>query len=272
MDLPRLSACIVTYRTDAALLRTSVASLARSVARAREAGLVADADLFIVDNSAEGERVDSAPALREWNGRSKVVAGHGNVGYGRANNLVLAELASDVHLVMNPDVEVDPGAVGAVLRAFREHPEVGLIAPAAFARDGARQYLCKRYPSLWVLFLRGFAPRFVRRRFHGAVDRYEMRDTIAERFVTGIPLASGSFMALRTALFREVGGFDPRYFMYFEDYDLSLRVGSRAGVAYVPEARIVHHGGEAASKGARHVMWFVRSAGRFFARHGWKLA
>jgi len=60
--------------------------------------------------------------------------------------------------------------------------------------------------------------------------------------------------------------------MYFEDYDLSLRIGREAGVAYVPEARIVHHGGDAARKGWRHVGWFVRSAWRFFSRHGWKLA
>jgi hypothetical protein len=60
--------------------------------------------------------------------------------------------------------------------------------------------------------------------------------------------------------------------MYFEDYDLSMRMGREAVVAYVPQARIVHHGGEAARKGWRHVGWFVASAWRFFARHGWKLA
>ena len=54
--------------------------------------------------------------------------------------------------------------------------------------------------------------------------------------------------------------------------DLSLRLGREARVAYVPEARIVHHGGEAARKGPRHVGWFIASAWRFFTRHGWRLA
>jgi hypothetical protein len=71
---------------------------------------------------------------------------------------------------------------------------------------------------------------------------------------------------------RAAGGFDPRYFMYFEDYDLSLRIAAQGTVAYEPAMRIVHHGGEAARKGWRHVGWFVRSAWRFFSRHGWKLA
>jgi GT2 family glycosyltransferase len=79
-------------------------------------------------------------------------------------------------------------------------------------------------------------------------------------------------MIVRTALFRRLGGFDPRFFMYFEDYDLSLRVGREAKIAFVPASRIVHHGGKASRKGPRHVSWFLRSAWRFFATHGWKIA
>ena len=147
-----------------------------------------------------------------------------------------------------------------------------MVAPAAYGEDGRMQYLCKRYPSLWVLFLRGFAPERMRRRHAAALEAYEMRDVIGEHFLSGVPLASGCFMLVRTELLRRVGGFDPRYFMYFEDYDLSLRIGREAHVAYVPQARIVHHGGEAARKGARHVGWFVASAWKFFARHGWRFA
>ena len=51
-----------------------------------------------------------------------------------------------------------------------------------------------------------------------------------------------------------------------------LRIGREAKVAFVPGARIVHHGGDASRKGARHVSWFLRSAWRFFATHGWKIA
>jgi hypothetical protein len=173
---------------------------------------------------------------------------------------------------MNPDVELDEAALGAALEALDKHPHVGLVAPAVCGDDGAPQFLCKRYPSLWVLFLRGFAPASWRKRFGSTLDHYEMRDVIGESFVERVPLASGCFMLVRTALFTRLGGFDPRFFMYFEDYDLSMRVGREAAIAYVPQARIVHHGGEAARKGWRHVAWFVTSAWRFFARHGWKIA
>jgi len=200
-----------------------------------------------------------------------VKCGHGNLGYGKANNLVIPELASDFHLVMNPDVEVAEDAIGAALRSFGAHPEVGLVAPAVFGAGGERQYLCKRYPSLWVLFLRGFAPRFLHGLFRRSLDAYEMRDAIADRYVARVPLASGCFMAVRTALFRQLGGFDPGYFMYFEDYDLSVRLARECQLAYEPAVRIVHRGGDAAGKGAQHILWFARSAGRFFSRHGWKV-
>jgi len=200
----------------------------------------------------------------------EVLAGHGNVGFGRGNNLALAKVASDFHLVLNPDVEMDEGALAAAITALREHPDVGVVAPSVFGDDGERQYLCKRLPTLWVLFLRGFAPRPLRERYAQALEHYEMRDVIGEDFVKGIPLASGCFLLARTQLLRAVGGFDPDYFMYFEDYDLSLRAGRRATIAYVPQARIVHHGGDASRKGARHVLWFLRSAARFFSRHGWR--
>jgi hypothetical protein len=270
---PSLSVAIVTFRTPRRLLETALRSLAQAVAVARDAGLLGGTTLFVVDNGAPLERSEMTQALAAWPqsaGPQSLVAGHGNVGFGRANNLALARADSDFHLVMNPDVELDPDALRAALAALAAHPDVGMVAPSVTGDDGERQYLCKRYPSVWVLFLRGFAPQALRRRHAAALSRYEMRDVIADRYVPDIPLASGCFMLARTALLKRIGGFDARFFMYFEDYDLSLRLRREARIAYVPQARIVHHGGEAARKGSRHVAWFITSAWRFFRRHGWR--
>jgi GT2 family glycosyltransferase len=272
---PTLSASIVTYRPDLRLLGRALASLATAIDEARAAGEVGTARIIVIDNGPDESHTVVMQALSAWppkSGSIEVVVGQGNVGYGRANNLAIERVSSELHLVMNPDVELDRTALREVLRAAREHPEVGLFAPAVFGDDGARQYLCKRYPTVWVLFLRGFAPRFLQRGFASTIHDYEMRDVIGEDFATGIPLASGCFMLARTALLTRLGGFDPRYFMYFEDYDLSLRLGRESQVGYVPTARILHHGGDAAKKGWRHVVYFMRSARRFFARHGWKIA
>jgi GT2 family glycosyltransferase len=271
---PALSVAIVTYETPRRLLAGALASLATAVQRARDAGLAGEAAVFVIDNTPGGSP-EVAQALRAWpaeTGELRILAGHGNLGYGRANNLVLPRLTSEAHLVMNPDVELEPDALSAALSVLREHPGVGLVAPAVYGDDGEPQFLCRRYPSVWVLYLRGFAPEYLRRRFARTLEEYEMRDVLGAGLHCGVPLASGCFMLARTALFARLGGFDPSYFMYFEDYDLSLRIGREAQVAYAPRARIVHHGGEAARKGLKHVAWFVRSAWRFFARHGWRIA
>lgn len=275
MPALRFSATIVTFRPDVPLLGRTLASLAAAVRQARAAGLVSEAEVFVVDNGPPDFLPGIEGALRAFAvdaGTVELVHGHGNVGYGRANNLVLSRLRSDLHLVANPDVELDRDALVAAIAALNADAHVGVVAPSVNGPDGARQYLCKRYPSVWVLFLRGFAPRSLRRRHAGALDHYEMRDVPHDQPFAPVTIASGCFMLMRTPLFARLGGFDPRFFMYFEDFDLSLRAGREATVAYVPAARIVHHGGEASRKGLRHVVWFLRSAWRFFAIHGWKLS
>jgi GT2 family glycosyltransferase len=271
----RLSAAIVTYFPDARLLERTLRSLASAINRAQREGELSSARLFLVDNGDEG----SLRAVREALAAAGTAAsdvelrhGHGNIGYGRANNLVLPVLDSDAHLVMNPDVELDEDAIAQALRALSADPGLGALAPSVHGTAGERQYLCKRYPSVWVLFLRGFAPQWMRQPFRRALDSYEMRDMDPDAAFAPVPLASGCFLLVRTELFRRVRGFDAGYFMYFEDYDLSVRLGREAQLAYVPGVQIVHHGGEASRKGWRHVAWFVRSAWRFFATHGWKLA
>jgi GT2 family glycosyltransferase len=123
-----------------------------------------------------------------------------------------------------------------------------------------------------ALFARGFLPRRLALRLLGLLRPYELHleaptDSGSERFVV-----SGCFMLFRTASLKRVGGFDPGFFLYFEDYDLSWRLSERERVGFLPAMRIVHHGGDAARKGAGHVWMFIRSAVRFFGKHGWRFA
>lgn len=268
----RLSAAVVTFRPDPALLRATVASLANAVERARSQGELSEAQLFLVDNGPAESQGALRDAASAWTVQPlpRTVSGHGNVGYGRGNNLALALAESDVHLVLNPDVEIDADAIRAGLAALRTHPEVGLVAPAVYRPDGSREYLCKRMPTVRTLFLRGFAPASMRARHARELEHYEMRDVIGNAYYEGVPLASGAFLLARTALLKRLAGFDPAFFMYFEDFDLSARLSREAKIAYEPASRIVHHGGDAARKGARHIAWFMASAFRFFMRHGWR--
>ena len=123
------------------------------------------------------------------------------------------------------------------------------------------------------LALRGFLPTFGRMFFRGRLDRYEMRDIIdadPEAPILDVPAMSGACMLLRRRVIDQTGGFDPRYFLYFEDFDWTRRLNKVTRTAWVPSFRVVHHGGGAARKGMKHIAYFVRGAWRYYGKHGWK--
>jgi hypothetical protein len=271
-----LSVSIVTFAPEMQVLRETLRTLAGSLAFARQAGTLGSARVTLVDNGPGAEHVgpltNIARGLLEPPTETAVLSGHGNVGYGRANNLALLASDEEFHLAMNPDVSVARDAIHQALAFMAANPGVVILGPDAQGPRGELLYPCKRYPSVLGLALRGFAPDFVKSLFRPQLERYEMRDLPRDRPFTGVPLLSGSFMFCRRALIARIGGFSNDFFLYFEDFDLSLRAASQGELAFVPAVRITHHGGQAAKKGLSHVRMFVASAIRFFNRHGWKWA
>ena len=270
-----LSVSLVTFRPPLDVLRATLDGLAAAVEHAARAGLLAHATFWLVDNGSDDiaaldAMVAEALPDRPWLAR-RTCRGHGNVGYGRGHNLALHATPADYHLVLNPDAIMAPDAIAESLRFLAAHPDTAFVSPQSRDESGALLYLCKRYPSVLMLGLRGFAPPGVRRLFRARLHDYERRDLSQSAPSKGVEVASGCYMFLRASVAQRLGGFDPDYFMYFEDTDLSLRIREVASVAYVPDVKIVHLGGHAAKKGLRHNVMFFRSALTFFRAHGWRL-
>ncbi len=273
-----LQVSVVTYRPDLKLLERCLRKLVLAIGAAREDGAVRTVALALIDNSGDPRVAQEVIKLaqgrfRDANVQMTYLHGHANIGYGAAHNLVLHGSGADYHLVLNPDVELAPDALAVGVRWLAEHPEIGAIAPEVAQPDGQRDYLCKRYPAALDLLLRGFAPGFVRALFRGRMQRYEMRDVIdadPNREVIDIPAMSGACLLVKRRAIDATGGFDPNFFLYFEDFDWTVRLNRITRTAYVPAMRVVHHGGGAAAKGLDHIGWFVRSAFRFYRKHGWR--
>ncbi|MBK7658483.1 MAG: glycosyltransferase [Betaproteobacteria bacterium] len=186
MAAPSLTVAIVTHAPDMHWLARTLAYLAEAAHYAREQGTLGDTRLVIVDNGPEGLDDDlarlAAAALERAPGVTfEVASGQGNVGFARANNLALERGTADLHLILNPDVEMDTNALDAGLRYLAANAGVGVVTPAARHPDGRRQYLVKAMPTWGVLFLRAFAPSFVRSWFKAKLDAYEMRERDWER-------------------------------------------------------------------------------------------
>jgi GT2 family glycosyltransferase len=201
----------------------------------------------------------------------RIVKGHGNIGYGPGQNLAMERVTSDYHLILNPDVLLDDDALLESLRYLMGHPEVAMLVPQGFDPGNEYARLSKRHPSLLVLLLRALAVSSSDGLFGRRVARYTYGGELPCDMPKPVLLASGCFMLCRTDTLRKVNGFDERYFLYFEDYDLSLRINCYGQIIELPQARIVHHGGHTARRDLRRVMHFLRSGVRFFNQYGWRI-
>lgn len=270
-----LSVSVVLHHSDAEQLANCLQSLRASSNQAISSGLLESVVVSLVDNSCE-ERYRAAISSvleafdREPGFTVELLSLPENRGFGHAHNRVMGSVDTDLHLVLNPDTELSPAALSEGLIAMVQEEGVALVSPRVVGGSGQQEFLCKRYPSVWLLLLRGFAPGFVRRWFDNRLGRYEMRDVCTQDRRADITIASGCFMLLRVSALRQAGGFDDRYFLYFEDFDLSIRLRRYGRLLYAPSMQIRHYGGYAASKGLRHVRLFITSAVRFFNQHGWR--
>jgi len=266
-----LAISVVLYHSPLAQLRALIESIDVALRRAR----LANVPLVLVDHSGvENYQRDcralcDAFALRETL-QLAFVAAPANKGYGAGQNRALCEVESPYHLVLNPDVELAEDAIALALATLESRKDIALLAPRGFSEAGTPEYLAKGYPSVAVLALRGFAPNWLRHRFPRSLARYELRQDPSLDALREITLASGCCMWIRREWLDRVGGFDERFFLYFEDYDLSLKLAKWGGVLEHRDIHIVHHGGGASRKGMRHVMWFAAGAIRFFNRWGWR--
>jgi len=272
---PHLSVSIVLYHSQIKLLRATVASLYQSALKAMQESHLVSVDLMLVDNSESAEYAASVRALLETLHFDSFFSIHfsqaaQNSGFGGGHNSVISRLASDYHLILNPDVDLGETALCTGLAALVNDGELALVSPRVLGPEGAQEFLCKAYPSVLVLLLRAFAPEFICRWFRSKLDNYELREVCEGAEPVEVLIASGCFMLLRTQSLQSAGGFSKKYFLYFEDFDLSLRLREYGQLVFLPSMGITHHGGYAATKGGSHIRSFIRSGLRFFNDHGWK--
>lgn len=269
-----LAISVVTFNTSEDVFAQTLSSISESVSTYKKVRGVKEVALRIVNNADEKLCSLYNPFLfetaTEFFDDFRVIEGHGNIGYGSAHNLALAEMDAEFYLIMNPDVIIQRDAIRVGVDFLNTVDNVIALNPFCEDQYGNRQYLCKTYPSVLGLLLRAIPKKIREQFFAGLQSCYEMRDMSGESPTTGVPLLSGCFVLAKREHLKAVGGFNPDYFLYFEDFDLSLRLGRMGDLAYLPQMKIVHRGGNASKKGIWHISMFVRSSFRFFQNHGWR--
>jgi GT2 family glycosyltransferase len=223
--------------------------------------------LYIIDNSPTPSSYSfgKKPIFYHYAGQ--------NLGYGKAHNWSIQRCEpSKYYLILNPDVIISKGVIEELMDYLEMNPDVGMACPRVLNKDNTLQYLNKRQPNITDLFLRRFYAYnetldVLKRR----LDHYEMRD-VGYDDIHEVPFMTGAFMFCRTHVLKKVGGFDPRFFMYFEDADLSRKFQDEGyKTVYYPYVNITHLWQRESQKRLKMALIFMISGMKYFQKRGWKL-
>lgn len=198
-----------------------------------------DMKVVMVDNASTDQ---SADIIRREYPAIHLVENRENVGFGRANNQALAHIDSKYVLLLNTDAFVEPDSIEKTLKFMDENPGCGILGVRLVGRDGTLQPSCRYFPTPWKIFLeRSGLKRFFRR--SQLVDDLSWDHTTV-RDCDWVP---GCYLLIRKEVIDQVGLFDPRYFLYYEEVDLCF-AAKKAGwaVTFFPHTAVVHLGGESA--------------------------
>ena len=257
-----LSVVVVSYNV-VGLLRRCVASVYQ------ESGY--SIELFVVDNaSTDG----SAPMVQAEFPSVRLIQNAENVGFVRANNQALRLAVGRYLLLLNPDAEVRPGALGTMIAYLDASLEVGALGPKLLNADGSVQSSRRRFPTRAT----GFVESTVVQQWWPScrlLGRYYCSD-VPDDVPQEVDWVTGACLMVRREAVEQVGLLDERFFMYSEELDWCYRI-KRAGwkVVYLPSAEVVHYEARSSEQNlARRSIFFNDSKCRFYAKHygaGWGL-
>lgn len=250
---------IKNYVTGCIVTHNNINSIDETVSSLLNCTKGVDFGLYVVDNLSTDGTADRV--LREYP-QVNVIEPKTNRGFGSGHNIVLPMLESKYHCVINPDISISEDVIAKMAAYMDEHPEVGLLSPKICFPDGRQQVLGKRNPSIKYLV----ASRMRSGGEPGKLLReYAMLDEDLTK-PTDIENATGCFMMFRTEVFKEIGGFDERFFLYFEDCDITRKVREQARALFYPDATVYHVWGRESKKNLKLMLIQISSMMKYFAK------
>jgi GT2 family glycosyltransferase len=248
MPSEKLSVCIVTYNS-AEVIGSAVSSI-------KEHTKGIDYRIYISDNASGDNTIEKVAEIDD----AKIIQNGGNIGFGKAHNAVIPLLDSKYHAVVNPDIRLDCDVLTELCEYLDSHEDAVMVTPKVLFPNGEEQVLPKRKPTF--KYLLGRRLPF----FKDAVAEYtRANETFSEP--TEIDFCTGCFFVMRTEVFKKLGGFDDRFFMYFEDADITLRAKEHGKVLFIPSSHVIHCWERSSSKSLKYLMIHISSMFKFLWKH-----
>jgi GT2 family glycosyltransferase len=253
-----ISASIVTFYNDPKLVNIAVSSILNSNENIK---------IFLVDNSLQ-------PVFNYLSSDTRIQYIHNpsNPGFGASHNIAIKlslDSGAKYHLVVNPDVYFESEEIYKMTSFMDANPDVGHLMPRILYPNGDNQYLCKKNPTFFDLFIRGFIPEKYHNFFGKRILDYQYKTNNPNEILYDVPYLSGCFMFLRNETLKKVGLFDDKIFMYLEDADLTRRILEVSRTVYFPDAIVYHHFARFTHKKIKFKLITIKSAFYYFNKWGW---
>lgn len=211
-------------------------------------------EVIIVNNNPQ--KLD----LSDSDPRIKIINAGQNLGFGRGHNLGAKSASGEILWLLNTDTEILAGDIREIIREFIEKGEMGITGARLIGENNKEQEWSTGVEStLWDLIKNNLGIKSSRKIWES--KKKKEADWV-----------SGTSLFIRKELFEKIGGFDEKFFMYFEDIDLCKRV-REAGykVIYFPEFVIKHFGGKSFESSTLQKKYYYQSQDYYFEKHFGKL-
>ncbi|WP_165157734.1 glycosyltransferase family 2 protein [Parabacteroides sp. ZJ-118] len=220
--------------------------------------------LYIIDNSP----TDALKNLFK-DQRIEYIFNNNNIGFGAAHNIALQKAIneSQYHLCLNPDIQFSSNVLKEIIGYMDIHQNIGQLLPRIIDENGNLARRQRRLlPTPFITFFRGIFKGFPFTK--KTTEKYFTRFKSYDEEMPA-PFLSGCFIFLRSKVIKEVGMFDERFFMYYEDVDLSRRIFAYCGNMYWPGVTITHVGHRESHRNWRLSKIHISSAIKYYNKWGW---
>ncbi|WP_338733248.1 glycosyltransferase family 2 protein [Mangrovimonas cancribranchiae] len=221
----------------------------------REAIKDIDAEIIVVDNHSPD---DSCQMIKDNFPEVVLIENKENLGFSKGNNIGVSKAKGEYICILNPDTVVAENTFKTLLQFSETQKKLGIVGCKLI--DGAGAFLPESKRNIPT-------PKVALYKMLGFPKQYYANQTTQNN--TGeVPILVGAFMLLKTAVYKEVGGFDEDYFMYGEDVDLSYKV-LKAGYKnyYNGTTTIIHYKGESTLKDVSYAKRFYGAMQIFYKKH-----
>ena len=243
-----VTASIVLYNENINVLKKTIDSFLSTPLKKK---------LYLIDNSLNDSIKDNFihPEI-------EYISVGKNVGFGKAHNLILDTLKSEFHLILNPDVEFTGDVIYKLIKQLKSSSRIAFVTPKVIYQNGNVQNVCRKHPTVFNL---------INRRVKLSKKLIQQNEYLNSDLDTPFypDFIHGCFMLFRTSCFKEIKGFDERYFLYMEDADICRKIDKLGKKKlFYPKETIVHQHQKGSSKKIKLFFYHLHSAIKYFLKWG----